>query len=80
MNATEVVLGKVKVRATAEQVQQLQAWARHWPDGYRPSKAAMVVAIWLAQQLLAIEEQVVDVQPKLAARVRLLKTGKVNKN
>jgi transposase len=34
----------------------------------------------LAQQLLARGERVVDVQPKLAARVRLLSTGAVNKN
>jgi transposase len=34
----------------------------------------------LAQQLLACGERVVDVQPKLAARVRLLNTGAVNKN
>jgi transposase len=34
----------------------------------------------LAQQLVAAGESVVDVQPKLAARVRLLNTGQVNKN
>ena len=34
----------------------------------------------MAQQLLACGERVVDVQPKLAARVRLLNTGAVNKN
>ncbi len=34
----------------------------------------------LAQQLLAAGERVLDVQPKLAARVRLLNTGQVNKN
>jgi transposase len=34
----------------------------------------------LAQQLLAAGEQVLDVQPKLGARVRLLAAGAVNKN
>ena len=34
----------------------------------------------LAQQLVATGERVVDVQPKLAARVRLLATGDTNKN
>jgi hypothetical protein len=34
----------------------------------------------LAQQLLAAGEQVLDVQPKFAARERLLNTGTVNKN
>ena len=34
----------------------------------------------LAQQLVAAGEMVLDVQPKLGARVRLLATGKTNKN
>ncbi|MDQ1464095.1 MAG: transposase [Actinomycetota bacterium] len=34
----------------------------------------------MAQQLVATGEHVVDVQPKLAARVRLLNSGQVNKN
>jgi len=34
----------------------------------------------LAQQLLAAGERVVDMQPKLGARVRLLGAGAVNKN
>ena len=34
----------------------------------------------LAQQLLAPGERVLDVQPKLAARVRLLAAGNTNKN
>ena len=34
----------------------------------------------LAQQLVAAGERVLDVQPELAARVRLLATGAVNKN
>jgi transposase len=34
----------------------------------------------LAQQLLSAGERVLDVPPKLAARVRLLATGDINKN
>jgi hypothetical protein len=34
----------------------------------------------LAQQLLTAGEQVLDVPPKLAARMRLLATGDTNKN
>ena len=34
----------------------------------------------LAQQLVAAGERVLDVQPKLGARVRLLATGETNKN
>jgi hypothetical protein len=38
------------------------------------------VGLLLAQQLVAAGERVLDVQPKLAARVRLLATEAVNKN
>lgn len=34
----------------------------------------------LAQQLLAAGEQVLDIQPKLGSRVRLLSSGKSGKN
>ena len=34
----------------------------------------------LAQQLVAAGERVLDVQPKLASRVRLLQAGDTNKN
>ena len=34
----------------------------------------------LAQQLVAAGERVLDVQPKLASRVRLLQSGDTNKN
>ena len=34
----------------------------------------------LAQQLLSAGERVLDVQPKLGARVRLLASGNVNNN
>src|SRR6478609_6050174 len=80
VDATEAVLGKVKVRATAEQVQQLQAWAHRWPDRTWAVEGSYGLGHLLAQQLLATGEHVLDVQPKLAARVRLLNTGKVNKN
>jgi hypothetical protein len=33
----------------------------------------------LSQQLIAAGERVLDVPPKLAARVRLLNTGQINK-
>jgi transposase len=80
VDATEVVLGKVTVRATAEQVHQLQAWACGWPERSWAVEGSHGLGHLLAQQLVACGEQVLDVQPKLAARVRLLNTGKVNKN
>jgi transposase len=80
VDATEAVLGKVKVRGTVEQVPQLRGWARRWPRRIWAIEGSHGLGHLLAQQLLAAGEQVLDVQPKLAARVRLLNTGTVNKN
>jgi transposase len=51
-----------------------------WPDRTWAIEGARGLGRLLAQQLIGTGEQVVDVQPKLAARVRLLNTGQVNKN
>lgn len=80
VNASEAVLGKVKVRATPAQVDQLRAFARRWPERTWAVEGSHGLGHLLAQQLIAVGEHVLDVQPKLAARVRLLNTGKVNKN
>ncbi len=80
LDGTEALLGRVKVRAAAEQVQQLQTWARRWDDRVWAIEGSHGLAHLLAQQLVAVGEHVVDVQPKLAARVRLLNNSKVNKN
>lgn len=76
----EKVLGRLRVQASHRQVAQLQAWAQTWPDRTWAIEGAAGLGLLLAQQLLAAGEGVVDVQPKLAARVRLLNTGQVNKN
>jgi transposase len=55
-------------------------WAACWPERIWAIEGATGLGRLLAQQLLAAGEQVLDVQPKLAARVRLLNTGTVNKN
>src|SRR6476660_5629210 len=76
----EVVLGQVRVTARADQLLRLQQWAAPWPDRVWAVEGARGLGRLLTQQLLAAGERVVDVQPKLAARVRLLNTGHVNKN
>ena len=76
----EVVLGQVRVTARADQLLRLQQWAAPWPDRVWAVEGARGLGRLLTQQLLAAGERVVDVQPKLAARVRLLNTGQVNKN
>src|SRR5207302_646045 len=59
---------------------QLRRWAAAWPQRTWAIEGARGLGRLLAQQLVAAGEHVVDVQPKLAARVRLLDTGQVNKN
>src|SRR5438552_4249297 len=80
IGADEVPVGLVRVRACAAQAERLLTWAKSWPERIWAVEGAAGLGHLLAQQLVAAGEQVLDVQPKLAARVRLLNTGTVNKN
>jgi hypothetical protein len=76
----EAPLGEVRVRASAAQAGRQVAWAAPWPERTWAVEAAGGLGYLLAQQLVAAGERVLDVQPKLGARVRLLATGATNKN
>src|SRR5437763_7462269 len=80
INAAEEPLGQVRVRASAVQAERLLAWAQAWPDRSWAVEGAGGAGHLLAQQLLSAGERVLDVPPKLAARVRLLATGDISKN
>ena len=80
IDAAEVPLGELRVRADAAQAERLVEWAAAWPDRTWAVEGAGGLGHLLAQQLLAAGERVLDVQPKLGARVRLLSTGISNKN
>jgi len=80
IGADEVPVGLVRVRACAAQAERLLAWAKSWPERTWAVEGAAGLGHLLAQQLVAAGERVLDVQPKLAARVRLLATGAVSKN
>ena len=80
VSAAEERLGELRVPARAEQVQRLLAWAAAWPERTWAVEGAGGMGQLLAQQLLAAGERVLDIQPKLAARVRLLAAGNTNKN
>jgi len=75
LDAAEKKLGLLRVSASAVQVEQLVQWASSWPERTWAVEGARGLGHLLAQQLLAAGERVLDVQPKLAARVRLLNTG-----
>jgi transposase len=80
IDATETVLGELRVRSGAGQVERLLVWAGSCAERTWAVEGAGGLGYLLAQQLVAAGEHVVDVQPKLAARVRLLATGATNKN
>jgi len=80
IGAAEEPLGELRVRASAAQAERLMAWAAAWPERTWAVEGAGGLGHLLAQQLVAAGERVLDVQPKLGARVRLLAAGDTNKN
>ena len=80
VDATEQALGELKVRSGPAQLERLLAWAQRFPTRSWAVENATGLGYLLAQQLVGAGERVVDVQPKLGARVRLLDNQAVNKN
>jgi transposase len=80
IGAAEERLGQLRVRACAAQAQRLLEWAAPWPERTWAVEGAGGLGYLLAQQLVAAGERVLDVPPKLAARVRLLGSGATDKN
>ncbi|HET6870104.1 MAG TPA: IS110 family transposase [Solirubrobacteraceae bacterium] len=80
LDEAETLLGKLRVIAREDQVEVLRGWARRWPQRTWAIEGARGLGQLLAAQLIGAGEPVVDVAPKLAARVRLLNTGQINKN
>src|SRR6266700_8283902 len=73
-------LGELRVRASAAWAGRLVAQAASWPERTWAVEGAGGLGRLLAQQLVAAGELVLDVQPKLAARVRLLQAGDTGKS
>ena len=80
INGMEAPLGELRVRASAARAERLVAWAAPWPERTWAVEGAGGPGCLLARQLVAAGELVLDVQPRLGARVRLLATGASNKN
>jgi hypothetical protein len=80
VGADEQPLGQLRVRASAVQARRLLEWAAAWPERSWAVEGAAGLGHLLARQLVAAGERVLDVQPKLAARVRLLAAEAVGKN
>jgi transposase len=76
----EAKLDEVRVRSGPRQLERLFEWAQRFPERTWAIENATGLGYLLAQQLVAAGERVIDVQPKLAARVRLLATESINEN
>jgi len=73
-------LGMVTVRATRHQTEQLLSWAAPFRKRTWAIESAGGLGYLLAQQLVDAGEHVLDVPATLASRVRVLGTGKSDKN
>lgn len=82
INDTEQILGEVTVAADQTQVKRLVLWADQLGTNGRvwAVESAGGLGSLLSQQLLAVGESVVDVPAVLAARVRVLGSGRSQKN
>src|SRR5215216_1371315 len=58
----------------------LERWAKRFPERRWAVENASGLGRHLAQRLSAVGESVVDMPPKLSARVRVLSTGNARKN
>jgi transposase len=80
IDGDEARLGELRVRASRRQCELLLAWAEAFPERRWAIESAGGLGYLLAQQLVAAGEDVVDVPPTLSARVRVLGSGKAQKN
>jgi len=82
INETETVLGELTVPAGRSQTKTLLDWAQNLDGDERvwAVEAAGGLGFLLSQQLIASGEDVVDVPPVLASRVRVLGSGRSDKN
>jgi len=80
VDTEEIALGELTVQADRHQVERLLKWAIDFPERRWAIESANGLGFLLAQQLVAAGEDVVDVPPTLAARVRVLGSGKTQKN
>jgi len=78
----ETVLAEITIRADKDQATKLIDWAQSVNGDGRvwAVEAATGLGHLLSQQLVSRGEPVVDVPPVLASRIRVLSSGKSNKN
>jgi transposase len=80
VSGDEDELARLKIRARRGQVDTLLSWAAPFPSRTWAIEGTEGLGFLLAQQLVTAGETVVDVPATLAARTRVLGTGRSNKN
>ncbi len=80
IDSDETVLDEVRVRSSSSQVTRLCGWAERFGERIWAVESAQGLGYLLAQQLVAVGEEVIDVPPVRASRVRVLGTGRSQKN
>ena len=75
LDKREQVLGVLQVEHSTQGYRELREFAAQWPARTWAVEGAKGVGLHLAQRLLADGEVVIDVPPKLSARVRVLDGG-----
>jgi transposase len=80
IDCDEHSLAEIKVRATCQQTEKLLAWAKPLGPRTWAVESAGGMGYLLSQQLVSAGEDVLDVPATLASRIRVLGTGRSNKN
>ena len=76
----ENVIGEFTLRSSNNQAERLKGWAEGFGKREWAVESANGLGYLIGQQLVACGETVFDVPPVLASRVRLLGSGKSQKN
>ena len=79
VDRSESVVDTIRVEADPHQRSRLLEWATRFEPRTWAVEGATGMGAMLAQQLVGAGERVVDVPPKLSARVRLLERGRTDK-
>lgn len=80
IDRNEQILDEFRVRTSAAQTDRLREWAACFGQRTWAIESAQGLGYLLAQQLVAAGETVLDVPPMRAARVRVLGSGRSQKN
>ena len=80
IDENEVVLDEFRLRASSVQAERLCVWASGFEKRQWAVESANGLGYLVAQQLVAAGETVFDVPPVLASRVRVLGSGRSQKN